>query len=105
MVAVARSGSGPAWLSALDGRAAAHFGGHYLAAHPGERDCSALSRRIERRIAARRRAAPGPLPEVLASLVQEEFRVGDVVSVDDWLLSRSEAQIYALSVLAAQPTC
>ncbi|MCB1896077.1 MAG: hypothetical protein H6945_20865 [Zoogloeaceae bacterium] len=94
----------PPWLSAIDRQAVEAIGAAYLAAHPDERDRAELRRRIEREFVARRRTAGAQSAvSVLSALVRNEFREGRVVIVDGWMLSRSEARIYALAVLAAAP--
>ncbi|MCB1930023.1 MAG: hypothetical protein KDH17_18570 [Rhodocyclaceae bacterium] len=94
----------PSWLSVVDRQAVAAIGEAYLAAHPEERDRAELLRRIEREFVARRRAAGAePAVSALSALVRDEFRDGRVVIVDGWMLSRSEARIYALAALATAP--
>lgn len=45
--------------------------------------------------------SPADLRRALHVALRSEFRAGDVVRVDGWVLSRSEARFYALSYLVA----
>lgn len=53
--------------------------------------------------AARRLAADGNVPQgsELAQRIRDEFERGDVVNVDGWILSRTEATVYAWAALTA----
>ncbi|MCB1907360.1 MAG: hypothetical protein KDH15_08315 [Rhodocyclaceae bacterium] len=97
-----RTRSLPGWLTAIDRSAAEALGTAYLAGHANEGDAGILLGLIEQVLVAGRRASgvAQPAVDVLAAVVREEFRVAEVVFVNGWMLSRSEARIYALAVLA-----
>lgn len=48
------------------------------------------------------RSSTADLRQSLHGVLRSEFRAGDVVRVDGWVLSRSEARFYALSYLVAR---
>ncbi len=99
---ISRHGDASDWITGLFGarEGMARFGTAYLEAHPGERDPALLFDAV---------VGPGPgadaLPDPASALaaldraVRAEYRSGDVVSVEGWLLSRSEARLYALATL------
>jgi hypothetical protein len=94
------------WLAAMtgEGDGMARFGSAYLRDFPAERDLSvlwhALYEVIERQ-GAEFSAAVDPADAwiYLDQAVRDEYRRADVVEVDGWLLSRSEARLYAAATL------
>ena len=94
----------PAWLSGTTGEhdAVVRLGRVYLAAHPGEQDAGFLLTAIERASAVSSGSAtldrldPQQVVEVLRHVVRSEYIRGDVVPVDRWVLSTTEARLYAL---------
>lgn len=103
--AVARGESGveiaPDTLT--DPGGAGRFGRAYLADFPAEADREALLKSLEAALLAEGPAVPVDAEAVFMRLdrrVRAEYIRGDIVLVDGWLLSRSEARLYALSVLS-----
>jgi hypothetical protein len=94
----------PAWLGEITGErdAVVHLGNAYLAAHPGEQGAGFLVAAIERTCAARLGTdtlaglEPQQAVGILQRVVRSEYIRGDVVQVDRWVLSTSEARLYAL---------
>ncbi len=84
---------------------AARLGWAYLDAHPQFRDCDILLRHIQRSLqnlnASEFATADdvGRTSDSLRQLVSTEFAGDDVVSVSGWLLSQTEARLYALAAL------
>ena len=98
-----RSIAGQPLLAFLfDRDAAARFGAAYLREHPDERDPDRLLAEIARAVGT---VPPGAstvaLGEALRSVVSAEFRRGEVVVVQRWMLGRTEARVYAVAALAA----
>lgn len=79
----------------LGGRAAlVRQGALYLAAHPDERDPHRLRRLLV--------PEPGlPARQALLAAVARDWRAHDVLTLDGWVLARSEARICALACLGA----
>jgi hypothetical protein len=71
------------------------LGKHYLHEHPAEAELAFLSHCV-RGIGSQ---------AMLQECIQQEFDAGAVVTVDGWVLSRTEARLYALSTLAACQAC
>jgi hypothetical protein len=96
----------PAWLLQLRGDAGARLGSAYLRDHPAERSLAALFAQIDASLGAADAtgdAAAGQGPDALGRLheaVRADYRHGEVVAVDRWLLSRTEARVYAAWALA-----
>lgn len=86
-----------------DPQAAAELGAAYLAAHPHEADGARLRQAIETSGAAHLpRDAPASaaaLRDWLARLIRAEYAAGEGVLVGDWLLSPSEARLYAIAAV------
>ncbi len=82
----------PNWLKqlALDPVAAAAIGDAYLAEHPKERNPRGLMRAIEQVMGG------GDSFATLDQVVRAEYVRGDCVQVKRWILSRTEARLYAL---------
>jgi len=80
-------------FAAIGGRAAlARQGALYLAAHPHEHDAHRL----------RALLAPDtqrPVRESLLASIERDWRNHDVLTLDGWVLARSEARICALACL------
>ncbi|MEN8174345.1 MAG: hypothetical protein ABFS23_01190 [Pseudomonadota bacterium] len=86
-----------------DPAAAARLGSSFLADNPAEADAERLWHYIEK---SGRLSVAGPMPvggePLLAwfkQLVRAEYAAGRARLVDGWLLSPSEARLYALSAL------
>lgn len=103
----ARSQGGGAIVEATiaDRAAAARLGAAYLVTHPHEADMEGLWRRIQ---AAGRAMVPEELPGSDAGrlrwfqrLMRAEYAYGEGVLVEGWLLSASEARLYAMAALGA----
>lgn len=91
-----------AWGRSLPGGAAVRSVGRgCLAAGVVEDNLSDLADALD--VAIRRKGTDPrggqPLQEALADVRKKEFAAGDVVRVDGWVLSRSEARAYALVAL------
>ena len=94
------------WLheSIADKDAAAELGRAYLKAHPQHRRCRALIADIEQ---ALENEGVSIFPEndadriikALQRVVRREYRHDDVVAVAGWVLSNTEARLYALAAL------
>lgn len=94
------------WLreSIADKDAAAELGRTYLEAHPRHRRCRALIADIEQ---ALRKEGISVFSEndtdriitALQRVVRREYRHDEVVSVAGWVLSNTEARLYALAAL------
>ncbi|MDT8386775.1 MAG: hypothetical protein RQ736_04635 [Thiogranum sp.] len=102
------SAAAPAWLPKLigDQAAAARIGKVYLDLRPGYRSIDTLTTDIERSMVNYDAAAvdlddTDRVASVLHRLVRHEYAVADVTSVDGWVLSTTEARIYALTALAS----
>lgn len=97
----------PAWLQRLHGDplAAARLGAAYLAAHPDEAAPGVLLRAIEAALggpvdpATAGGVDAAALAARLEAVVRADYRRGDAVSVNGWVLSRTEARLYALAAL------
>ena len=98
----------PAWLpdSVGDTAAAARLGRIYLEAHPPEQDLDRLLSRIDAAIAPELASGSTNIDEMLGAVqraVRGDYLHDRVVSVQRWVLSRTEAQVYAALALVAQP--
>ncbi len=97
----------PAWLRKITGEPAAvgRLGAAYLAAYPDEADMETLLARIEAAMSSAGDVNDGAVindASIVTSLigvVQDEFARGDVVTVDPWTLSVTEARLYAAASL------
>jgi len=99
----------PPWWLRLSGDrdAVLRFGNAYLRSHPEERKFEILVARIEKAIstdsdletAVTRQAACAAM---LQHKVREDYRRGELVSVNSWLLSRTEARMYAAAAIFFQ---
>ena len=96
----------PAWLPGAvgDADAAARVGRAYLAANPGEANLDTLLAAIDTGLGGELEGAEGDTQRVLAALqraVRAEYLRGESVNVQGWVLSVTEARVYAVSALAA----
>lgn len=106
LAADARAPDWSGWLLDDDNAGAiAGFGAAYRDAHPEESSPVVLSGFVDRALAA---AAVGQLPAddaglraLLQQRVRAEYAKGEVVRVDGWILSVTEARLYALVSLQA----
>ena len=80
------------------GADAAEVGRRYLESNGSEANCELLADLV----AANLDRDAGEAPEQMAMAASEDFRCGRVVTVDGWLLSRTEARICAIAYLAGQ---
>ena len=86
-----------------DPAGAGRFGRAYLGDFPAEADRETLLMRLEAALLAEGSEVPADAEAVFTRLdrrVRTEYARGEVVVVDGWLLSRTEARLYALSVLS-----
>lgn len=81
-----------------DAASARALGSAYLARHPEQADAAALARQVMALLApyAPPTAAGQALADALARLRASDFRRGDIVDLDGWVLSRSEVTVCAL---------
>jgi hypothetical protein len=87
-----------------DADATSYFGRLYLERYPEEAEIERLLERIDKELIGEfsqgmHSDKPQLLAEHLDKQVRSDYRRGEVVRVDDWLLSRTEARIYACFVL------
>lgn len=101
-----QAGEASHWLAALidDADSMAGFGNAYLQDFPAERDPDLLAQalRVALDITSPEPAAKQDVATLFSRLdraVRDEYRRGEVVMVAGWLLSRSEARLYAASTL------
>ena len=97
----------PTWLSdaIVDPEAAAHLGRAYLDAHPEYDNSNMLVTDILRALARYDVSATAGAPEklrqtvaALQQLLRHEYAQGEIVTVNGWVLSVTEARLYALAV-------
>jgi hypothetical protein len=92
------------WKTIADRQSAARLGRAYLDAHPEYPHCHALLTDIERTLKEQHASAPltadaEQTASTLQSLLRKEYARGEVVSVAGWVLSRTEARLYALAAM------
>ena len=75
------------------------IGEAYLNRYPAERSRSALLDAIQSRSGLLDTASGGPTPLAMNRLVIEDFSTDDVVYLNGWALSRTEARLAALTVV------
>jgi len=108
--ALAKSGSElcvePPWLrnTIADQQSAARIGRAYLDAQPEYRYCQVLLTDIERALKRQNPAVPlatdaEQTASTLQGLLRKEYAHDEVVSVAGWILSTTEARLYALVYL------
>jgi len=95
-------GERPDWLAAVcsDCQAAAGLGRAYLAVHPEEADRALLDKAIARALAPQEDPTQ-TLFQRLDRRVRSEYARDDTLPVERWILSRTEARLYALAALPA----
>lgn len=88
-------------LDAHNRQAVARLGNAYLAAHAAQRDAGVLIDAIDRALAstAAAPAVPADSAVLLQQRVRHEYTRGEVVRVSGWVLSVTEARLYALVAL------
>ena len=79
--------------STLDSDAVRSVGEAYLAVHPEGADRATLLRSLGRRLNADRQLT---IQERYGRAVKDDFQNGRIVSVKGWMLSETEALLYAL---------
>ena len=89
------------WKTIADRQSAARLGRAYLDAHPEYHHCPALLAQVERTLTQRGlsaavRANEEQTASSLRGLLRKEYANGDVVTVGGWILSKTEAHLYAL---------
>jgi hypothetical protein len=96
----------PDWLTGVinDPGAAADLGRAYLAETPDEQRFEQLLARIVDALVPRlgvppASVAPAQVADTLRAVVRDEFAQAQVVNVDGWLLSVTEARLYAAVAL------
>lgn len=94
----------PQWLlDANNHEAVARLGNAYRAAHTEEQDAAVLLEAIDRALAAAGAADTAAQSAALATAMQQrvrdEYTRGEVVRVTGWILSVTEARLYALVAL------
>jgi hypothetical protein len=97
------------WLLRMAGepQATRALGRAYLATHPDEQDRDRLRTALLDALTATlghtqpATLTPGEALAALRRLVRHDYLEAQVVMVDGWLLSRSEARLYALMALSA----
>jgi hypothetical protein len=80
------------------GADAAEVGRLYLEQHGAEADLTLLADLVSTNLDP----AAGDVAEQMSRAVSEDFRRGTTITVDGWLLSRTEARICAIAYLAGQ---
>jgi hypothetical protein len=93
-----RNASAVVETAARLGSDAAEVGRRYLESNAGEASCQLLADLV----AANLDPTAGDVAEQMAMAASEDFRRGRTVTVDGWLLSRTEARICAIAYLAGQ---
>ncbi|MGD8589920.1 MAG: hypothetical protein PVG22_13925 [Chromatiales bacterium] len=94
----------PAWLQAVTGNpdAVIRLGRVYLVVHPDEQDAKTLLRLIDAALGrlpgldAAQLQSPTQASKALKRLVQTDYINDQVVILEEWILSRNEARLYAL---------
>jgi hypothetical protein len=97
----------PGWLATTvgDSGAAARLGRLYLEVHPQERDLDALVAGIDAATTPELASGSTGVDQMLVALqraVRGDYIRDRVVSVRGWVLSRTEARVYAALALATQ---
>lgn len=101
----AGSPTAPAWVRRLAGAPAAsrHLGAAYLHTHPDERDAARLTDLLQqallRHVDQTTTADVDTLSAAAVTMIAQEYIDAQVVDVDRWVLSVSEARLYALLTL------
>jgi hypothetical protein len=74
----------------------------YLDQTPQEANVARLRQLLDLAAEASAATLPDPVKERLAVRQSEDFRTGQTVLVQGWVLSRTEARLYALAALQAE---
>jgi hypothetical protein len=74
----------------------------YLDQTPQEANAARLRQLLDLAAEVRAATLPGPEKERLALRQSEDFRTGQTVLVQGWVLSRTEARLYALAALQSE---
>jgi len=92
-------------LDAHNRQAVARLGNAYLASHAAEHDAGVLIDAIDRALAATTAALAAPVDNaaLLQQRVRHEYARGEVARVSGWVLSVTEARLYALVALEITP--
>jgi hypothetical protein len=101
------SADSPAWLLATTGdpSAASRLGQAYLATRPDEHDVDLLTGLIEERLSqsagpnSARLERPADIAKALMRLVRTDYIQNNVINLEGWVLSQTEARLYALSAV------
>lgn len=101
----------PAWLSEITGEptAVVRLGQAYLATHPNDQDPDHLIRLIDERLVRlpgldpARLVQPAQIARALKQCVRYDYVNDATVSLDGWVLSETEARLYALVAALQQP--
>jgi hypothetical protein len=98
----------PQWLSVVitDPASAAHLGHSYLMAYPDQRDAGMLLKSIEKAVTKQENLLPQQTDtqqfiDALRRQVRNEYAHDEVVSVAGWVISTTEAHLYALVNMVA----
>lgn len=100
----------PAWISRLAGdpNATAQLGASYLREHPAEHDAAYLAdllqKALTRHVDPTHAADARSLSTAAIAMINREYADAQVVEVDRWVLSVSEARLYALLTLTGGAT-
>ena len=95
----------PSWLQAVTGEpnAVIRIGKAYLRNHQEEQDADVLMRLIDEALSRSpgldpsQLIQPGRIAMELKRLVRMEYINDDVISLEGWILSRTEVRLYALA--------
>jgi hypothetical protein len=101
------SGRQPAWLPRITGQrdAVLRLGGAYLETHPAEKDPEHLLASVDQALAASQGAnsqPPQDIAQIIAALqriVRDEYIRDQVTALQGWVVSRTEARLYALAAM------
>jgi hypothetical protein len=97
----------PEWLEATvrDRQAAVRIGRAYLDVYPDERRCNRLVAEIEKALKGEENCRHSTedseqTRSALQALVRKEYARSNVVAVEGWVLSRTEARVYGLAAMS-----
>jgi hypothetical protein len=93
-----RNASAVGETAARLGADAAEVGRRYLDSNAGEADRERLADLLTENLDP----SAGDLTQQMMAAVRNDFRLGQTVTVDGWLLSRTEARICAIAYLAGE---
>jgi hypothetical protein len=92
----------PLWPVQPENAAVISVGRAYLDQAPEEAHAARLRRLLDLTAEVSAQTLPGSEKERLAMRQCEDFRTGETVLVQGWVLSRTEARLYALAALEAE---